>query len=100
MIKINKELINFSPVVVKNLVYSGLMYWPAYHIAEGLRNGFKECCIKNYVNLMMLGLAPASFMHNILGQHTAGVGHVLCPMCYAEYDAANPNRPKEEIIFA
>ena len=100
MFEIDKELVHLKPVIVKDLVQSGLMYWPEYHIAEGLRYGFKECCIKNYINLMLLGFPPAKFMYEVLGQHTYGVHYVMCPLCYAEYDAANPNRPREEIIFA
>lgn len=99
MFEINKELVKLAPDVIKDLVRSGLMFWPAYHMAEGLRYGFKECCIKNYVNLMMLRMPPALFMYQVLGQNTQGVGYVMCPLCYEEYDKANPNRPKEEMIF-
>lgn len=99
MFEIDKSLVNYKPAVIKDLAHSGLMHWAAYHIAEGLRYGFKECCIKNYVNLMMLRIPPAGFMYHVLGQHTYGVQYVMCPLCYAEYDAANPNRPKEPIVF-
>ena len=51
-----------------------------YRMMRGQYEGYKTCCIKNYINLSNLGYSPALFMSVVNGS-TADAGHVLCPNC-------------------
>ncbi len=84
---------------LKEMVYSGKITAGEYHHLLGIWYGYKNCCVKNYVNMERLGISPAGFMITVLGQSTSDIDHVLCPMCYEKYDKENPNRTHEHVIF-
>ena len=60
-------------------------------VKNGIHYGYPMCCIKNYVNLLILGYYPGVFMDAVLG-HNHCVDHVMCPICYDKYDKRFPNR--------
>jgi hypothetical protein len=60
-------------------------------IQNGIKFGYNMCCIKNYINLQLLGYFPGIFMYIVLGQDDFK-DHVLCPICYEKYNKRNPNR--------
>ncbi len=92
--------------------YDGLLSWfgrmniltiEEMVIWKGQASGYNECCIKNYINLLKLGFAPAMFMSKVIGT-TAKTDHVLCHMCdekwegervEAEFDLGNPSTDEE-----
>lgn len=83
---------------LREKVYAGEITPDDYHRLLGIWYGYKGCCIKNYTNMERLGIPPAGFMTVVLGhQHLAG--HVLCPICYDEYDKKHPDRVHECVIF-
>lgn len=67
--------------LLKKQVYDGKITPEQYHIILGRHYGYPECCIKNFVNMMSLGIPPWKFMNMILG-HVDTVGYVQCPICY------------------
>lgn len=84
---------------LKEMVYSGdITVYEYYHLL-GIWYGYKGCCIKNFVNMEKLGISPYGFMFVVLGHNTPDVDHVLCPLCYEEYNMENPDRTHEHVIF-
>lgn len=64
---------------------AGLISLSEKHYMMGKACGYKECCIKNFINMQILGIPAAGFMSFVLGhKHVPGAEHVLCPLCYEE----------------
>ncbi len=84
---------------LNHMVYTGAITSYQYHYRLGIYHGYPECCIKNYLNLMALDIAPAGFMHFVLRHDHHDIHHVMCPMCYDKYDKENPNRPRENAVY-
>lgn len=61
-------------------------------IQRGIEFGYNWCCIKNYINLQLLGYLPGIFMDAVLGHNKNFVDYVLCPICYEKLSKIFPNK--------
>lgn len=84
---------------LKSLQREGAISVYDVHSLYGQFCGYKPCCVKNFVNLVRLGIPAAAFMAWVLGHDHPGVHHVLCPMCYAEYDKQHKHRKRRKTIL-
>ena len=83
---------------LRDLAHSGKLSAARYHSLLGMFYGYKQCCVKNYVNMNALGIAPAGFMSRALGYDNTS-DHVLCVMCHEKWDRDNPDAPRERPVF-
>lgn len=87
---------------LKHLCSAGLITGSEVHYMMGKACGYNECCIKNFINLNVLGIPAAGFMTFVLGhKDIPGVHHVLCPICYEKHleEYGYPEQYLESPIF-
>jgi len=66
------------------LVRFGVIELYDYDLALGRAYGYKDCCIKNFLNLTKLGFYPAKWMWENIDErllYDIRISHVPCIMC-------------------